>query len=32
MGEVLATLLERVIDDPTLNTRDRLVEQAKELV
>ena len=32
VGEVLATLLERVIDDPTLNARDRLVEQAKELV
>jgi tRNA nucleotidyltransferase (CCA-adding enzyme) len=32
VGEVLATLLERVIDDPTLNTRDRLVEQAKELI
>ena len=32
MGEVLATLLERVVDDPTLNTRERLIEQAKELV
>ena len=32
VGEVLATLLERVVDDPTLNTRERLLEQAKELV
>ncbi len=32
VGEILATLLERVIDDPALNTRERLIEQAKELV
>jgi tRNA nucleotidyltransferase/poly(A) polymerase len=32
VGEVLATLLERVVDDPTLNTRERLLEQAEELV
>jgi len=32
VGEVLATLLERVVDDPSLNARDRLIEQAKELV
>jgi tRNA nucleotidyltransferase/poly(A) polymerase len=31
VGEVLAKLLERVVDDPTLNTRDRLIELAKEL-
>ena len=29
IGEVLATLLERVVDDPTLNTRERLLEQAR---
>ena len=28
IGEVLATLLERVVDDPTLNTRERLIEEA----
>ena len=32
IGEVLATLLARVVDDPTLNTRERLIELAKELV
>ena len=32
VGEVLETLLERVVDDPALNTRERLIEQAKELV
>ena len=32
IGEVLATLLERVVEDPALNTRERLLEQARELV
>ena len=32
MGEVLAKLLERVVDDPTLNTRERLLEQAEGLL
>ena len=32
MGEVLRRLLDEVLDDPTLNTRERLLARAKELV
>ena len=32
IGEVLATLLERVVEDPALNTRERLVEEARGLL
>ncbi len=32
MGEVLRRLLEEVLDDPALNTRERLLARAKELV
>jgi tRNA nucleotidyltransferase (CCA-adding enzyme) len=31
IGEVLATLLERVVEDPSLNTRERLLEEARSL-
>jgi tRNA nucleotidyltransferase (CCA-adding enzyme) len=31
VGEVLAALLERVLDDPSLNTRERLLSLAREL-
>ncbi len=31
MGRVLAALLEAVLDQPTLNTRDALIERAREL-
>ncbi len=31
IGEILAALLERVLDDPSLNTRDILLKLAKEL-
>jgi tRNA nucleotidyltransferase (CCA-adding enzyme) len=31
VGEVLEALLERVIDDPSLNTRERLVEALEQL-
>jgi tRNA nucleotidyltransferase (CCA-adding enzyme) len=32
VGEILGALLERVLDDPSLNTRERLVTLARELV
>ena len=32
IGEVLATLLDRVVEDPELNTRERLVEEAQGLL
>jgi tRNA nucleotidyltransferase (CCA-adding enzyme) len=31
VGEILGALLERVLDDPSLNTRDRLLALAREL-
>jgi hypothetical protein len=31
LGEVLRTLLQMVIDDPALNTRDQLLARAAEL-
>jgi hypothetical protein len=31
IGDVLATLLERVVEDPALNTRERLLEEARSL-
>lgn len=31
-GEILRTLLDEVIEQPRLNTRDRLIERARELV
>jgi tRNA nucleotidyltransferase (CCA-adding enzyme) len=31
VGEILAALLERVIEDPSLNTREQLVELARAL-
>jgi hypothetical protein len=31
VGEILAALLERVLDDPSLNTRERLLGLAREL-
>ena len=31
MGEIMRTLLERVVDDPTLNSRDKLLELARGL-
>ena len=31
VGEILRTLLERVIDDPALNTRDKLMPMVEEL-
>lgn len=31
LGELLSTLLARVVDDPTLNTRERLLALAREL-
>ena len=32
IGEVLATLLARVVEDPALNTRERLIEEARALL
>jgi tRNA nucleotidyltransferase (CCA-adding enzyme) len=32
IGEVLATLLDRVVEDPALNTRERLIEEARALL
>ncbi len=32
IGEVLATLLGRVVEDPALNTRERLIEEARGLL
>jgi len=32
VGEALDYLLERVLDDPSLNTRDRLLALARELL
>ena len=32
LGATLARLLDDVLDDPTLNVRDRLLERARELV
>lgn len=31
VGEILEALLQRVVEDPALNTRDRLIEGAREL-
>ncbi|MBA3260438.1 MAG: hypothetical protein H0T68_13350 [Gemmatimonadales bacterium] len=31
IGEVLETLLDRVLEDPSLNTRERLLGMAREL-
>jgi tRNA nucleotidyltransferase (CCA-adding enzyme) len=31
IGEVLEALLERVLDDPSLNERNRLIELVKEM-
>ena len=31
IGELLATLLERVVEDPALNSRERLLEEARSL-
>ncbi len=31
IGEILETLLQRVVEDPSLNTRERLLEDAREL-
>jgi hypothetical protein len=31
VGEILGVLLDRVLDDPSLNTRDRLLGLAREL-
>jgi hypothetical protein len=32
VGEILATLLDRVLDDPSRNTRESLLAAARELV
>ena len=32
IGEILEALLEVVIDDPTLNERERLLERAREVL
>ena len=31
VGEILGALLDRVLDDPSLNNRERLLELAREL-